>query len=141
VLSEVWDDDREVPGRRDHRVSTVSVALARGPRMSVHISHDLKVVLATEPPERSKPGTVEDNDAGVQAVGVEIVIEHKTLNTTALDPTAHDAYAEKKRSTLALPRPAAPQLGKSSEPDLRRTGEAMSRREEGYRERPYSHWN
>jgi hypothetical protein len=50
----------------------------------MHVGHDAEPRLAAQRPERPIAGAVEDDDAAVQAVRVEVVVEDEALDGTPL---------------------------------------------------------
>ena len=69
---------------RDHRMCTVGFALAGASGVNVNVSHHCQSAGLAECPDLSEITAVEPDDAAVEAMGIEIVIEHEVDDPGAL---------------------------------------------------------
>ena len=70
-------DQRDMSGLRDHRMAAVRVALARFARVDVNVGDDGALRTLYRMPQRAVVPAIEAYDAGIQAVRIEVIIEHK----------------------------------------------------------------
>lgn len=85
-------------GSRDHRICTVGITLLRAVRMGVNVCDYADTSLFAHIPKRAEITAVESDDASVQALRIQIVVENELS-----DPrTAILAMPEQKRSALSL---------------------------------------
>ena len=109
---EIGQDERDVPGARDHRMLAVGVALPAAARMHVHVGDDAQAAPLADVPQRAEVPAVETHDAGVERVRVEVVVEDEVDDPGA----AVRAVAEQERAAL----PAAVRPRSRSPRDRRR---------------------
>ena len=112
VRCEVRHNQRHVTGLRDHRIIPVKWALARGTgaTMRVQVGEDLQSGLPTELPQRSETCPVEDDNAGVEATRVEIVVVGESHHAA----TRTIAVTKQERATLVPSLSAACNLSEPS---------------------------
>jgi hypothetical protein len=100
----------------------------------VNIGDHGETTLLTYLPKVPKIASVETNDAGAKAVGIEIVVKNK------IDDLGQPILATAKEKRTALPRmPAAalPQSNRQSPPDPKRTAQLTSRCKQPLRNRGF----
>jgi len=112
------------------RVRLVGIALAIAAGVDVDVGYDLETRGPAMRPKRAKAAAVDDDDAGRQRIGIEIVIEDEFLNHT---PPA--VPAEQERACLALSVCAPMQLSDARLPDVGLADELRRRPEGDARER------
>jgi hypothetical protein len=94
----------------------------------MHVGHHLERVLPAKPPERAIAGSVEDDDAGVEAVRIEVVIVDEAVDPPPFSPPERESPAHEKGPRLVLALSAAPEFGQPGVPNSLGAGESVSRR-------------
>ncbi len=112
---------------RYHRICLIGSALVSTARMDVNIRHDRQAALLAKRPKLAEITAVEVNDAGVETVGIQIVIKHEINDPSTLALPA----AEQESSAFAglIPSPFTKFLAKP-QPQKPGTGQLMPRRQE-----------
>lgn len=112
-------DHCDMPGNRHHSVFLVDRALPdTTPRMRVDVSEHLELALGTQVPELREALAVEDHDALIERVWIQIVVADVSDNASVAAVTR----AEKKCAAFAAAAAAAAQIAHEAEP-----GEARDR--------------
>jgi hypothetical protein len=80
---EARDNQSEVPGSSDHRMSSVGFALLRTARMSVHVGNHGQAPAFAQVPQTAAMTPVESDDPSIEAMRVEVIVENKIDNSSA----------------------------------------------------------
>jgi hypothetical protein len=111
-LCEIWDDNGNVASCGNHGVIAVGRALTRHARVCVHIRHHSEPGLTAELPERRIAGAVEDHNAGIKTVWVEIVVVEEAPYLPAPSPL----QAKQESATLRLTMSTSRKFGEAPPP-------------------------
>jgi hypothetical protein len=74
MLGETGHEQCDVPARGNHRIGAIEIALPGPVLVCVHVGDNFESGLAAELPEGAVARAVEDDDARIKAVRVEVII-------------------------------------------------------------------
>ena len=121
---EIRQDQREVPHARNHRVLAVGAALPGSTGMDVNVPDDAQFPAPARLPKCAEISAVHAYDAGIERMGIEIVIENE------IDDPGMGVVTAAKQKSAALPAMVAAAFAKFRDeppPQGRRAGELMPR--------------
>lgn len=95
---------------------TIGLTLVRRARVHVYVGHNALLARAADRPEFPVMLSVEGDDAGVKAAGIEVVVEDVVGNM----PAAVNLRPKQESSAFANATPALAQVAKKLAPHARR---------------------
>lgn len=104
----------------------IGLTLVRRARVHVYVGHNALLARAADRPEFPVMLSVEGDDAGVKAAGIEVVIEHVVRNV----PAVVNLRAKQESTAFATATPAHAQVAKKLAPDAWRARQAVIRRQQ-----------
>jgi hypothetical protein len=123
LLSEVWNDDGNMAFYANHGVSLIRSALDWPARMGMNIRQYIQILLATGLPKIWKVSPIENNNACVQAVRVNVVVKYEPDYPAfiALAPAKEKgaAFTAPHAASFQLLQPGLPELGGTADAVLR----------------------
>jgi len=77
ALRKIWQNQRKMPGLRNHGILHVTQALSEPLRMDMYVCNNGKTLRSARRPNLTKKPTVKFNDATIKAIGINIVVKQK----------------------------------------------------------------
>lgn len=122
----VRHDEGQMAGCADHRVRLVCLALPRPiARVGMHVGDHTELAGLAQLPKASVAGALKHDDAGIQRVGIEIVVTDVRGDAQAV------GRSQQERTALPLARPAGPEVADERAPTPIRDGNRLTHRRQG----------
>ncbi|WP_143540369.1 hypothetical protein [Rhizobium chutanense] len=117
---------------RHNGIRFVRGALAKANRMNVDVGNDFTTCIAAVRPESSEPASIDFNDAGIQRMRVDVIIEDELF-----DPALFVSPTQKEGATFAPAVGPAVEFRDTGSPNYAVTQDFRRWPEEAARERCY----